>query len=143
MSQAAPQRTTRQRSAIAALLADLDSFHSAQAIHTMLRGRGERLGLTTVYRNLQALAAAGEVDAMHTSTGECLYRRCGEGHHHHLVCRDCGATVEVDGPAVEHWADRMAAAHGFVDVSHTLEIFGTCPACAADRQPADYQRQGR
>jgi Fur family ferric uptake transcriptional regulator len=48
------------------------------------------------------------------------------------VCRSCGRTVEVEGPAVEHWADRVALAHGFIDVSHTLEIVGTCAGCAAD-----------
>jgi Fur family ferric uptake transcriptional regulator len=45
------------------------------------------------------------------------------------VCRSCGATVEVDGPAVERWADRVAAEHGYDDVSHTLEIFGRCATC--------------
>ncbi|MGC1208829.1 MAG: transcriptional repressor, partial [Ornithinimicrobium sp.] len=48
------------------------------------------------------------------------------GHHHHLVCRVCGRTVEIEGPAVETWAERVAAEHAFVDVAHTLEIFGTC-----------------
>ncbi|MDQ1666948.1 MAG: Fur family transcriptional regulator, ferric uptake regulator, partial [Actinomycetota bacterium] len=40
-------------------------------------------------------------------------------------------TVEVEGPTVERWADRVATENGFVDVSHTLEVFGTCDACAA------------
>lgn len=123
------QRTTRQRSAISSLLIEVNAFHSAQTLHAMLRERGERLGLTTVYRTLQALAEAGEIDVMRQETGEQLYRRCGEGHHHHLVCRVCGAAVEVDGPAVESWADRIAREHGYVDVSHTLEIVGTCARC--------------
>jgi Fur family ferric uptake transcriptional regulator len=37
--------------------------------------------------------------------------------------------VEVDGPAVETWADRLAAEHGYDEVSHTLEIFGRCEKC--------------
>lgn len=123
-------RNTRQRSAVSALLAEVDGFHSAQDLHAMLRERGERVGLTTVYRTLQGLADAGEVDVMRPPGGEHLYRRCSEGHHHHLVCRSCGNTVEVDGPAVEAWADRVAGQHGYVDVSHTFEIFGTCPRCA-------------
>jgi Fur family ferric uptake transcriptional regulator len=45
------------------------------------------------------------------------------------VCRQCGATVEVDGPAVEEWATEVAAANGFTDVSHTVEIFGVCGKC--------------
>ncbi|MEU8296940.1 Fur family transcriptional regulator [Micromonospora sp. NPDC048909] len=123
-------RNTRQRSAVSALLVEVEGFHSAQELHAMLRARGERVGLTTVYRTLQGLADAGEIDVMRPPGGEHLYRRCSEGHHHHLVCRACGRTVEVAGPTVESWAERVAAQHGYADVSHTLEIFGTCPACA-------------
>ncbi|SCF45299.1 Fur family transcriptional regulator [Micromonospora mirobrigensis] len=123
-------RNTRQRSAVSALLAEVEGFHSAQDLHAMLRQRGERVGLTTVYRTLQGLADAGEIDVMRPPGGEHLYRRCSQGHHHHLVCRACGRTVEVAGPAVETWAERVAAQHGFSDVSHTLEIIGTCAACA-------------
>lgn len=126
-----PQRNTRQRASITALLAEVDDFASAQDLHAKLRERGERVGLTTVYRALQALADADEVDVMRPPGGELLYRRCSSGHHHHLVCRVCGRTVEVEGAAVESWADRVAAQHGFVDIAHTLEIFGTCPECAA------------
>jgi Fur family ferric uptake transcriptional regulator len=125
-----PTRNTRQRGAVSALLAEVEGFHSAQELHAMLRDRGDAVGLTTVYRTLVNLADAGEIDVMITPTGENLYRRCSDGHHHHLVCRSCGRTVEVLGPAVESWAEKVAGEHGYRDVSHTLEIFGTCPACA-------------
>jgi len=131
MTNPAGVRTTRQRTAVTAILADTDGFHSAQELHNMLRLRGEQVGLTTVYRTLQALADAGDIDVMQVPGGEQLYRRCSSGHHHHLVCRTCGRTVEVAGPAVESWADKVAAEHGYRDVSHTFEIFGTCPSCAA------------
>jgi Fur family ferric uptake transcriptional regulator len=108
----------------------MDGFTSAQALHDTLRARGESVGLTTVYRHLQALAESGEVDVLRTDEGESVYRRCAaDDHHHHLVCRVCGATVEVTGPAVEAWAVAVAAEHGYADVSHTLEVFGTCRAC--------------
>jgi Fur family ferric uptake transcriptional regulator len=122
-------RPTRQRRAVAAALRSFDDFRSAQEIHEMLRRTGENVGLATVYRTLQALAECGEVDTLRTEDGEAVYRRCSTTHHHHLVCRSCGRTVEVEGPAVEAWADSVAARHGFTDVSHTLEIFGTCPDC--------------
>jgi Fur family ferric uptake transcriptional regulator len=124
-----PVRATRQRAAVAAVLAEVEDFRSAQELHELLRQRGERIGLTTVYRSLQMLADAREVDVLRTADGETTYRRCSKGHHHHLVCRGCGRTVEVDGPAVERWADKVAAENDFIDVSHTLEIFGTCPEC--------------
>jgi Fur family ferric uptake transcriptional regulator len=128
--QTVPLRATRQRAAVAAALDELDEFRTAQELHAILRDRGERIGLTTVYRTLQALADAEQVDVLRSADGEAAYRRCSGGHHHHLVCRSCGRTVEVEGPAVERWADRVASEHGFVDVSHTLEVFGTCASCA-------------
>ncbi|MGW5052328.1 Fur family transcriptional regulator [Actinokineospora sp. NPDC004072] len=125
------KRSTRQRTAVARLLDQLDDFRSAQELHEELRKRGEGIGLTTVYRTLQSLADAGEIDVLRTDSGEAIYRRCSSHHHHHLVCRTCGHTVEVEGPAVERWAERVAAENGFSDVSHTVEIFGTCERCAA------------
>src|SRR5579884_4331368 len=119
-------RSTRQRAAVASVLAEVDDFRSAQELHDLLKHRGDSVGLTTVYRTLQSLADAGEVDVLRTAEGEAVYRRCSSGHHHHLVCRACGRTVEVEGPAVERWAESVAAEHGYVDVAHTLEIFGTC-----------------
>jgi len=124
------RRTTRQRSAVLAVLDDLEQFRSAQEIHAELVRRGDSVGLSTVYRSLAALATDGDIDTLLRDDGETLYRRCrGETHHHHLVCRSCGATVEVDGPAVETWADRLAVEHGYDEVSHTLEIFGRCATC--------------
>lgn len=130
-------RSTRQRAAVAALLEEFEEFRSAQEVHDLLRRRGERIGLTTVYRSLQILASSGKIDMLRGPDGETFYRRCSDGHHHHLVCRTCGRTVEFDLPVVERTADKVARENGFTDVSHTLEIFGLCAQCST---PAtDYQ----
>ncbi|WP_148575677.1 Fur family transcriptional regulator [Nocardioides caldifontis] len=123
-------RPTRQRRAVAECLRRFDDFRSAQEIHDLLRQGGDNVGLSTVYRTLQAMADADEVDVLRAEDGEARYRRCSDTHHHHLVCRGCGHTVEVEGPAVERWATKVAEEHGFAEVSHTLEIFGHCPDCA-------------
>lgn len=122
-------RPTRQRRAVAEAMHSFRDFRSAQEIHGLLATRGERVGLATVYRTLQLLADAGEVDVLRSEEGEAVYRRCSPSHHHHLVCRSCGATVEVEGPAVERWTSAIADEHGYADISHTLEIFGTCAPC--------------
>jgi Fur family ferric uptake transcriptional regulator len=125
------QRSTRQQRALDHLLAACTDFRSAQDLHAQLRVEGARVGLTTVYNNLRGLAERGAVDTVRTEDGETLYRRCqSASHHHHLVCRDCGRTVELAGPEVERWAAKVATAEGFVDVRHTVEIVGTCAACA-------------
>lgn len=122
-------RATKQRAAVVELLDEIDDFRSAQELHEQLRNRGDGIGLTTVYRTLQSLADAGEVDVLRTGSSEALYRRCSAHHHHHLVCRQCGYTVEVEGPSVERWAEKVAAENGFADISHTVEIIGQCSTC--------------
>jgi Fur family ferric uptake transcriptional regulator len=129
----AGQRETRQRRVVREHLSDTESFVSAQQLHEDLRSGGDKVGLATVYRTLQAMAEAGEVDSIRTDDGETLYRKCGPTHHHHLVCRNCGITVELDGPSVERWAVQAANEHGFTDVKHVVELFGVCAACAAQR----------
>ena len=122
-----PRRPTRQRAALAELMTTTSEFLSAQELHSRLQASGASVGLATVYRNLQAMAADGDVDVLRTDDGEAAYRSCStDSHHHHLVCRQCGRTVEVEGPAVETWASEVARQHGFSDVTHTIELFGTC-----------------
>ena len=125
-------RGTRQAQALAAALESLPGFCSAQEIHAELRRKGEHVGLATVYRHLQALSEQGSVDAIRDASGEILYRQCQTSvHHHHLTCRNCGRSVEVEGRAVEQWTEKVAAEAGFTDVGHTVELFGLCPQCAA------------
>ena len=126
------RRPTRQRAAIAEALTGSGEFRSAQEIHASLTGSGTRVGLATVYRNLQSMALDGEVDVIRTPEGEAVYRSCSTTHHHHhVVCRSCGLAVEVTGDAVERWADAVAAAHGFTQVRHTVEMDGLCASCSA------------
>ncbi len=127
---AAGVRSTRQRAAIVEALRAAARFQSAQELHRDLVGAGHAVGLATVYRNLQALVDAGEIDAVHTASGETMFRLCdANDHHHHLVCRSCRRTVEVHGDEVETWAMRVARRHGFKHATHTVEIFGVCRDC--------------
>jgi len=125
------RRETRQRLAVSGILDEVSGFLSAQQLHALLRERGDSVGLATVYRTLQQLADESSVDVLHAIDGEAVYRRCSIGHHHHLVCRTCRKTVEVDSVAVETWARATAAEHGFADVDHVVEVFGTCANCAS------------
>ncbi len=110
-------------------LLEINDFRSAQQIHDVLVQHGDAVGLTTVYRTLQALVADSDIDMIVTDDGEARYRHCSDGHHHHLVCRNCGTTVEVAGPTVERWATKVAREHGFAAPAHTIEITGLCQKC--------------
>ncbi|MGI8668123.1 MAG: Fur family transcriptional regulator [Jatrophihabitans sp.] len=129
-------RNTRQASAVEEVLREADGFRTAQELFDEVRGRGHKIGLTTVYRHLNLLADLGSADIVHRADGEAQFRLCGPAaeptqHHHHVVCRVCGRSVEVSGPEVEEWAERVAAAAGYTEISHTLEVFGLCPEHSA------------
>jgi Fur family transcriptional regulator, ferric uptake regulator len=126
-----PPKSTRQRAAILDALDRSEAFRTAQELHDELRRRGERVGLTTVYRTLQALAETGHLDVLRNGEGEAIYRRCATGsHHHHLVCRACGSSIEIGSEEVEVWAAQTARRHGFTSVTHTAEVYGLCSTCS-------------
>ena len=124
------QRMTKQRQAVLDELTRVTDFRSAQQIFEDLHSQGQRVGLATVYRSLQGLTEDGRVDTLRSSDGESLYRSCTSNHHHHhLVCRECGFTEEIEQSQIESWVTRVAQAHGFTGVEHSLELFGTCSTC--------------
>lgn len=128
------QRNTWQRERVREALADAGGFVSAQALHATLRDENTGIGLATVYRALASLSSNGDADSLQSPEGESLYRACeSTGHHHHLICRGCGKTVEIAATDVEQWARSTAAAHGFTEAEHVVDIFGLCQACAAAR----------
>jgi Fur family ferric uptake transcriptional regulator len=125
------KRNTWQREAVREALADAEGFVSAQSLHATVRDSGSTIGLATVYRALADLATEGEADSLQQE-GESLYRACTPGsHHHHLMCRSCGLTVEIEAVPVEEWAQSVAAEHGFTAASHVVDIFGLCASCTA------------
>lgn len=123
------KRNTWQKDAVKHALGEAAGFVSAQQLHLVLRNHGSTIGLATVYRALADLATAGDADSLQSKDGELLYRACGTEHHHHLICRSCGKTVEIEASKVETWADDVAKSHGFTQPSHTIDIFGVCAAC--------------
>jgi Fur family ferric uptake transcriptional regulator len=148
------QRPTRQRSALVRTLANCPDFISAQDLHARMTENGTPIGLTTVYRALRDLEAAGAVDVAQPGAGERLYRwRPTDGHRHYLICRACGSSWPVDADVVEEWAGRIASDSGFAAVEHTVELTGVCVGCQptadegaqppcpwnADRKPLPHQ----
>ena len=123
------KRNTWQKDAVRHALGEAAGFVSAQQLHLVLRNHGSTIGLATVYRSLIDLVEVGDADSLQSKDGELLYRACTAAHHHHLICRDCGLTVEIEANRVENWADEVAKEHGFAKPSHTIDIFGTCLEC--------------
>lgn len=123
-------RNTLQRREVIGALSQVPGFVSAQELHTHIERDGGRIALATVYTQLKRLVANGEVDVVMTERGESLYRHCVvDSHHHHLSCRQCGTTVEVDAPELEKWSHDIGERFGFRDLRHVVEFNGICAAC--------------
>jgi Fur family ferric uptake transcriptional regulator len=130
------KRNTWQREAVRQALDASADFVSAQRLHARLHDAGSPIGLATVYRALGDLAAEGDADSLQSPDGEALYRTCDTGgHHHHLICRVCGRTVEIAADEVESWAHDVAARNGFTAPTHVVDVFGLCAECT--RRAAD------
>ncbi len=123
-------RMSKQRREVMDNLAKHPVFRSAQDVHASLALSGSRTGLATVYRNLQVLEEAGQIDALRSRSGEMLYRICeAEEHHHHLVCTKCGRAEEVELDGMEQAIQDLAVSHGYELLDHTLELVGVCRQC--------------
>ena len=129
------QRVTGPRKAIVSMLIAEHGPFSAEEIFKKLPD-GE-CDLVTVYR---CLAAMEELDVVRRCDfGDGTYRyeiNLSDHHHHHIVCRSCRA-VQVIDLCVADALERIARQMGYSNVTHTLEIFGVCPKCQAEKAQRD------
>ena len=108
--------------AVIGALEKAGGFASAQEVFQLMRKQGKSTGLATVYRALQKAVADNKVDVIRKEDGESTYRFCASGHHHHLVCTNCGKPVEVEGSAVAKWSVTVGKNYGYKQVSHVCNI---------------------
>ncbi|WP_254189353.1 Fur family transcriptional regulator [Nocardia noduli] len=126
------QRARWQSSVLAALKRD-DHFRSAQQLHLDLHTTfATSIALTTVYRILRRLTTQQIVETQRAENDELLYRiRDDSGHHHYLLCRTCGRAERFAVEPFERRIDSFASAHGYADIDHRIDIYGTCAECHA------------
>lgn len=101
-------------------------------LHSSGRATALRISRATVYRTLSLLAEGGFVQALDLGRGRgTLYEHTlGHEHHDHMICLECGKILEFHDDALESAQQAAIARHGFTEVSHRLNVFGTCAACA-------------
>lgn len=88
--------------------------------------------LATVYRSMHLLEGLGLVKRFDFGDGAARFELLADdaaGHHHHLICTQCTAVVEIDECFTSEVEERIAAQNGFKAVTHRLEFFGVCPRC--------------
>ncbi len=122
-------RITAPRRALLAVLTQEHGPFTAEELHGRLRD--QRCDPVTVYRSLSALEEANLVRRCDFGDGVYRYEfNTGEHHHHHIICRNCGSVKNLE-VCFADGLERMVRQMGYANVTHTLEIFGTCIACQA------------
>lgn len=128
-------RNTNQRKAVLVALADLHGTHpTASEIYAAIKVRSSQIGLATVYRTLDAMVERGDVAAVRT--GSAVRYDLTHHHHHHLVCQVCGKVTDVDASEVPaELITFFEAETGFDLTDASIQLNGTCAACAVAKQP--------
>ncbi len=123
-------KSTRQREIILDEFLRCDSHLSTEDLYLKLRKKHPGIGYATVYRTLKIFSECGIAETRNFGDGQTRYESttC-EEHHDHLICKDCGAIIEFEDPRIEQLQEQVAKGHGFIMVSHRLEIFGQCTKC--------------
>ena len=124
-------RLTLQRMIVAGALARAAHTVSAQELYETLHAEHPQLGRATVFRTLDFLVDAGLAQRFEAEGHIHVYTSCADNHHHHLVCRHCGSTTEIDDTAVNQLIDAVRGGYGFALDHAALDFYGTCAACAA------------
>jgi Fur family transcriptional regulator, ferric uptake regulator len=131
------RRSTAKQRTVLEVLREQENFRSAQQLYLEIhRHRQLRIGLTSVYRILRTLAADRIAETQRAEDGEILYRlSTGAGHRHYLICRRCGRAVAFTPVDIEEHSRRLSRQHHYTDVTHYVDLYGTCPRCRTTPAP--------
>lgn len=121
-------RRTRQRAAISRVLELTDGPLTIDEIHERAQAELPKLGRATVYRTINLLVSAGELQQVVLPDGQTRYERACLGHHHHFSCKGCERTYDVHFCPVSIPSGTTFPGGYRVD-DHELTLYGLCPTC--------------
>ena len=123
-------RLTPQRLMILSAIEDTDSHISAEEIYTQVVAKYPNVNISTVYRTLELLKRLGLVTETDMGGGRVRYHPADKGHHHHLVCQECGAIIDLDESMLVSLKNTLLQDYNFVADLRHLAIFGRCVKCS-------------
>ena len=118
-------RSTSPRRAVVNAIAAQNKHFTAEE----LRQRLPAVGRATIYRSLKLLVDSGVLCRVLLEEGNLHYQLSYRGHHHHLLCVECGASQDLLGCDIEDLLQTVSTAHDFRVSGHWLEVYGRCHDC--------------
>ena len=128
--QRAGLKRTAQRDLILDVFLRTEEHMSSEDLYRLVQREDPSVGQTTVYRTLKLLTDAGLAREVRFGDGRTRYEHnYNHPHHDHMICAECGETIEFFSEELEKIQDAIAAKHGFEITHHTLRMFGYCQNC--------------
>ena len=123
-------RLTPQRIMILSAIENSNNHISAEEIYAQVASKYPNVNISTVYRTLELLKRLGLVTETDLGGGRVRYHPAEKGHHHHLVCQECGAIIDLDESVLSSVKDVLLREYGFIADLRHLAIFGRCVNCS-------------
>jgi Fur family ferric uptake transcriptional regulator len=122
-------RLTPQRLMILAAIESRQDHISAEEIYARVAAGYPHVNISTVYRTLELLKKLGMVYEIDLGEGRIRYHAEGSGHHHHLVCQNCGKLIDINESALSSLKNTLSRDYNFQAELRHVAIFGLCEDC--------------
>lgn len=122
-------KLTEQRRLIIEVFSENPGHHTAQEIFDLAKRKLRSINFSTIYRNLELLSALDIINKLYIESGTSHYELCGGTHHHHIICKGCGETREMNICPYESLEEEKLNELGFKVTDHKFEIYGYCSKC--------------
>lgn len=123
-------KRTAQRSTILRTFLETRDHLSTDELYRLVKKRDEGIGFTTVYRTLKLLTECGLASEVAFNDGIARYEhQYQRRNHHHMVCTECGSSVEFFSPGIERIEQEIGRKNKYIPTRHTFQIYGICETC--------------
>jgi Fur family ferric uptake transcriptional regulator len=123
-------KRTAQRDLILEVFLRTEEHLTSEDLYRLVQHEDPNIGQTTVYRTLKLLAEAGLAREVRFGDNRTRYEHNYKHQHHdHMICTECGNTIEFYSAELEAIQDAIAAKHRFEPTYHSLRINGICAEC--------------
>jgi len=128
-------KLTEQRDTILRTFLETRDHLSTEQLHRLVQQKDQGIGVTTVYRTLKLLSECGLASEVAFHDGIARYEhQFNRRSHHHMVCVECGGSVEFFSPEVDKLEQEIGRRHHYSTTRHTFQIYGVCEDCRESDQ---------
>jgi Fur family ferric uptake transcriptional regulator len=128
--QANKLKLTPHRELILETFLENEGHRSVEDIYHTVKAIDPRIGYTTVYRMMKLMIRCGLAREIELADGITRYEHLfNHEHHDHLICMECGKSIEFYNPEIEALQDAASDQLGFKVLDHKLQIYGVCQDC--------------